>query len=147
MNSGRHKTDILDVVARKLSPFVLLFGCYLVAYGHLSPGGGFQGGVVLASGIILLFLSKGVEPIQQLFPLPMVNFAEMMGFLLFLMIGLAGLLVRGHFLATILPVGIAEEVPHAGFIFVLNLIIGLKVGAGITLLCIYLLKEENEDSS
>ena len=64
-----HKTDILDVMARKLAPFILLFGCYLVAYGHLSPGGGFQGGVVLASGIILLLLCKGVEPIQQLFPL------------------------------------------------------------------------------
>jgi hypothetical protein len=68
------------------------------------------------------------------------------GFLLFLVIGLAGLLVRGHFLATILPVGIAEEVPHAGFIFLLNLIIGVKVGAGITLICLYLLKEENASS-
>lgn len=137
-----HKTDILDVMARKLAPFILLFGCYLIAYGHLSPGGGFQGGVVLASGIILLLLCKGVEPIQLIFPIPAVNLVEILGFLLFLVLGLAGLLVSGHFLATVLPVGIAEEVPHAGFIFALNLIIGVKVGAGMTLICLYLLKEE-----
>ncbi len=137
-----HKTDILDVMARKLAPFILLFGCYLVAYGHLSPGGGFQGGVVLASGIILLLLCKGVGSIQQVFPLHAVNLVEILGFLLFLVIGLVGILVSRHFLANVLPVGDVEEVPHAGFIFLLNLIIGLKVGAGITLICFYLLKED-----
>lgn len=137
-----HKTDILDVISRKLSPFILLFGFYLMAYGHLSPGGGFQGGVVLASGIILLILGKDVEHIQQFFPLKAVSFVEMCGFLLFLLVGLIGLVISGHFLKNFLPVGSIEATPHTGFIFFLNLIIGLKVGAGMTLLCFYLLKED-----
>lgn len=137
-----HKTDILDVVARKLAPFILLFGCYLVAHGHISPGGGFQGGVALASGIILLILCKGVEPIQQVFPMKAVNLVEMFGFLLFLVVGLIGLVIGGHFLKNFLPVGQVGRVPSAGFILILNLIIGLKVGAGMILMCLYLLKEE-----
>jgi multicomponent Na+:H+ antiporter subunit B len=137
-----NKTDILDVVARKLSPFILLFGCYLVAYGHLSPGGGFQGGVALASGIILLILCKGVEPIQQLFPVNVVSLVETFGFLCFLVIGLVGLVVSGHFLKNFLPVGQVGRVPSAGFILILNLIIGLKVGTGMILMCFYLLKED-----
>jgi multicomponent Na+:H+ antiporter subunit B len=125
-----------------------LFGCYLIVYGHLSPGGGFQGGVVLASGIILLILGKDVESIQQYFPLNVVSFVEMCGFLGFLLIGIIGLLFSGHFLKNFLPVGSVDEIPHAGFIFLLNLIIGLKVGAGMTLLCFYLLKnDENTKAS
>ena len=137
-----HKTDILDVIARKLAPFILLFGCYLITYGHLSPGGGFQGGVVLASGIILLLLSKGVASVQELFPTRAIDLVEVLGFLAFLTVGLAGFFFRGDFLDNIFPVGAVEEVPHAGFIFLLNLIIGFKVGAGMTLLCYYLLKDE-----
>ena len=137
-----HKTEILDVIARKLSPFILLFGFYLITYGHLSPGGGFQGGVVLASGIILLLLSKGVDSVQELFPERAINLVEVLGLLSFLAIGLTGFFVGGDFLGNIFPVGAVDEVPHAGFIFLLNLIIGLKVGAGITLLCYYLLKDD-----
>lgn len=138
------KTDILDVIARKLAPFILLFGCYVVTYGHLSPGGGFQGGVVLASGIILLALCLGVKPIQRLFPLKAISAVEIVGFLIFLTIGLVGLATGGHFLENFLPIGQIGEVPSAGFILILNLVIGLKVGAGITLMCSYLFKEDNE---
>lgn len=138
------KTDILDVIARKLSPFILLFGCYVVIYGHLSPGGGFQGGVVLTSGIILLALCLGVKPIQKLFPLKAISAVEIVGFLIFLTIGLVGLAVSGHFLENFLPIGQIGEVPSAGFILLLNLVIGLKVGAGMTLMCFYLFKEDND---
>lgn len=139
------KTDILDVVSRKLSPFILLFGCYLIAYGHLTPGGGFQGGVVLASGIILLILGKDAETIQRFFPLKAISFVEIFGLLGFLLVGLLGLLFSSHFLKDFLPLVSADELPHPGFIFLLNIIIGLKVGAGMTLLCFYLLKDDEEE--
>ena len=139
---SKKKTDILDVITRKLSPFILLFGCYLISYGHLSPGGGFQGGVVLASGVILLVLCQGVSSIQVLFPLSVVNLVESLGFLTFLGVGIVGLAVGGHFLINFLPIREAGQSPGAGFIFILNMIIGLKVGAGITLMCFYLFWEE-----
>ncbi|GAK52065.1 Na+/H+ antiporter MnhB subunit-related protein [Candidatus Moduliflexus flocculans] len=136
------RTDILEVTARKLAPFILLFGCYVIAYGHLSPGGGFQGGVVLASGVILLALCQGVKPIQRLFPSRAVSLAETIGFLCFLVVGIIGLAVSGYFLFNFFPVHDGGTTANAGFIFALNLVIGLKVGAGMTLICFYLLKEE-----
>ena len=45
------QSTIVDLVSRKLVPFILLFGLYLISFGHLSPGGGFQGGAVLSSGV------------------------------------------------------------------------------------------------
>lgn len=136
------KTDILEVFSRKLAPFILLFGCYLIAFGHLSPGGGFQGGVVLASGIILLALCHGVTPLQGIFPKHVISCIEALGFLGFLMIGLAGMILGGHFLMNFLPVSHVTQAPNTGFIFLLNLVIGLKVGAGMVVMCFYLFGEE-----
>ncbi len=134
------RSQIVTMISRKLVPFILLFGLYLISYGHLSPGGGFQGGVVLASGIILLFLSHGFTLVQRSFPERRLNLTELVMVFFFLLLGLAGLLLGKYFLGNILPLGEAGEIPSAGFILVLNMIIGLKVGAGITLICFYLFR-------
>ena len=52
-------SPVLDVAARLMTPFILLFAAYVVAHGHSSPGGGFQGGVILAAAIILARLTRG----------------------------------------------------------------------------------------
>jgi len=134
------ESEIVSTISRKLAPYILLFGLYLISYGHLSPGGGFQGGVVLASGIILLYLSRGIASTGKVFPQEKLVVTEIWMFFLFLLIGLGGLIAGGYFLENFLPLGKAGEVPSAGFIFFLNIIIGLKVGAGITLICFYLLR-------
>jgi len=118
------RSQIVTMVSRKLVPYVLLFGLYLISYGHLSPGGGFQGGVVLASGIILLFLSHGLASAQRSFPERGLKIMELAMIFLFLLLGLIGLVVGNYFLGNILPLGKAGEVPSAGFILLLNLIIG-----------------------
>jgi len=134
------RSQIVTLVSRKLVPYILLFGLYLISYGHLSPGGGFQGGVVLASGVILLLLSHGLALVQRSFPEKRLSLMELVMIFLFLLLGLVGLVAGKSFLGNILPLGEAGEVPSAGFILLLNLIIGLKVGAGITLICFYLFK-------
>ncbi len=144
----RHRTDILDVISRKLAPFVMLFGFYLISHGHLSPGGGFQGGVVLASGIILLTLGKGVDKIEKMFPLKKAALAEAATFSLLLGIGMAGMFAGGMFFENFLPGQspgrgtVPTGIPIESYIFFLNIIIGLKVGAGISLICLSLFKEE-----
>ena len=134
------RSQIITMVSRKLVPYILLFGLYLISYGHLSPGGGFQGGVVLESGIILLFLSHGLTLVQKSFPERRLRITELAMIFLFLLLGLVGLVMGNYFLGNILPLGKAGDVPGAGFILLLNLIIGLKVGAGITLICFYLFR-------
>jgi multicomponent Na+:H+ antiporter subunit B len=139
--AARGDSELVEIVSRKLMPFILLFGLYLVSHGHISPGGGFQGGVVLASGLILLCLSREVEVTVRHFPLSRLSLAEIAGFFLILAMGVVGLAVGRGFLGNFLPLGRAGEVPSAGFIFFLNLLIGLKVGAGISLFLFYLLRE------
>ncbi|MCX7787547.1 MAG: sodium:proton antiporter [Spirochaetes bacterium] len=130
------KTNILDVVSRKLSPFILLFGVYLVTFGHISPGGGFQGGVALASGLLLILLAQGPDVLSRTFPLLKISIMELIGYGLFLIAGMGGFLLGSGFLAPLLP--------PPGTIFILNVVIGAKVGAGITLICWHLFQEEKE---
>ena len=136
------QSKIVDLVSRKLVPFILLFGLYLISYGHLSPGGGFQGGAVLSSGVLLLCLSRGVKATRLLFASRAVSTLEMAAFTLFLGMAAAGMAIGVSFLGNFLPLGRVGQVPSAGFILFLNLVIGLEVGAGITLICFSLLKED-----
>ena len=133
----RTKTDMLDVASRKLTPYILLFGAYLISNGHLSPGGGFQGGVVLASGLILPALGCKRERMKDLLSNRTLEVGEALGFFGLFVLGLAGTLTAGYFLSDPFP---HSEVPHAWFIFLLNLTIGLKVGAGIGLLSLLLIR-------
>jgi len=135
------ESQIVDLVSSKLSPFVLLFGFYLVAYGHLSPGGGFQGGAVLASALLMLYLSRSPEAAARLFPHQAANLVEIGAFSLFLGAGAVGLTAGVSFLGNFLPLGRAGQEPHIGFILFLNLVIGLEVGAGLSLICFALLRE------
>ena len=133
-----NKTDILDVMSRKLSPYVFLFGFYLVSYGHLSPGG-----VVIASGVILLAMSKSIATVQTLFPVRKLAGVEALTFTLLLAVGIFGIVAGSGFLGNpFVDLGVARRVPRAGFILILNVLIGVKVGAGISLICIHLFREE-----
>ncbi len=135
-------SELVDVISRKLVPFILLFGCYVISHGHISPGGGFQGGMVLASGVMLLAFSRGVETALRSFPLGRLVLAESLAFLLVLAAGIAGLALGRGFLGNVLPLGRAGAVPSAGFIFLLNLFIGSKVGIGASLIILRLLRED-----
>jgi multicomponent Na+:H+ antiporter subunit B len=137
-----HNSELVDIVSRKLVPFVLLFGFYVISHGHLSPGGGFQGGVVLASGVMLLALSRGREPALRSFPVAGLRLVETLAFSVILAIGMVGLLAGKGFLGSFLPLGTPGQVPSAGFIFFLNLLIGLEVGVGVSLILFSLLRED-----
>lgn len=130
------KTDILDVVARKLSPYMFLFGVYLVSFGDSSPGGGFQGGVVIASGIILLAMARGPARAEELFPATRLTIVETTAFLALLLTGTAGIALSGAFLAGFLGGS------GVRFVFLLNILIGLKVAAGVSLICLTIFREE-----
>ncbi len=137
------KTDILDVVARKLAPFMLLFGLYLVSYGDTSPGGGFQGGVVIASGVILLAMARGVSAAERLFPMHRLSAAETAAYGVFLAAGVVGLVLGVGFLGDFTRPGWTNSpLPAARFIFLLNLAIGIKVACGVSLICMYLFRED-----
>jgi multicomponent Na+:H+ antiporter subunit B len=127
------------VVTGKIGPIVLIFGVYVMVYGHLSPGGGFQGGVIIASGIIFLALGSGLDTSAVFADATALNRLEAGALLVLVLASLSGITVGKGFFGN--PLEIFTEIP-AAFIILLNALIGLKVGAGIGLLCISMLGEE-----
>jgi multicomponent Na+:H+ antiporter subunit B len=138
----KQKTTILDLISRKLAPFMLLFGLYLLTYGHTSPGGGFQGGVVMASGVILLFVAQGVDSAESIFPSLSLSRVEAAAFLLFIAAGLTGVVAGIGFLGNPAAHVDVRAVPRGGMVLILNLIIGCEVASGISLICLRLFREE-----
>jgi len=136
------KTDILDVASRKLAPYMFLFGFYLVSYGDVSPGGGFQGGVVIASGIILLAMGKGAGATAELFPTRFLAITEAATYGLVLAAGLGGVLAGAGFLADFITRPADPVVLRTPFVFLLNVLIGVKVATGVSLICLHLFAEE-----
>jgi len=113
---------------------IVLFGIYVVAHGHLSPGGGFQGGVVLATGALLVFLSGEYVTLRRVEPADLIDAAESAGAAGYVVIGLAGLLAGGAFLDNLLPLGEPGALVSAGTMPLINLAVGLEVAGGFVLL-------------
>jgi multicomponent Na+:H+ antiporter subunit B len=113
---------------------IVVFGAYVVAHGHLTPGGGFQGGVVLATGALLVFLSGEYVTLRRVRPEPLIDAAESAGAGGYVAIGVLGLVAAGSFLENFLPIGTPGELLSAGIILPINLAVGLEVAAGFVLL-------------
>jgi multicomponent Na+:H+ antiporter subunit B len=113
---------------------VVLFGLYMVAHGHLTAGGGFQGGVVLATGALLVFLSGEYVTLRRVRPVALIDLAESSGAGGYVAVGLLGLAAGAAFLENVLPLGQPGVLPSAGTIPPLNLAVGLEVAGGLVLL-------------
>ncbi|MDA3809456.1 MAG: hypothetical protein PF518_03900 [Spirochaetaceae bacterium] len=130
------RTELVDVVTGKLGPIVLMFGLYVMLFGHLTPGGGFQGGVVIASGIVFIALGSKTESSTPLQEAGVLAKIEAAGFLSLILASLAG--IPGGFGYFGNPLS-QSGVSPVSYIILLNIIIGLKVGAGIGFMCIAML--------
>ncbi len=125
-------SKIIRTIAQKLFPFIMLFGFYLISHGHLSPGGGFQGGVVLGTAIILLALSHNIEQTEKKFKSRWLNMLEKLGILTLIFLGFLGILLGYSFLGNFLPLGKPGQITSGGLMLLFNIAIGIKVAAGIS---------------
>ena len=89
---------ILRVVSKMSIPFILLFGLYVITHGELGPGGGFQGGVVIACAFILYALIFGRPALYRVLPPPVIDMLTGLGVLVYSGTGAACLLLGGKFL-------------------------------------------------
>lgn len=89
---------ILRVVSKITAPFILVFGFYVIAHGELGPGGGFQGGVVLASAFILYGLVFGLAELDAIVPRRATDGLAGFGVLLYVVVGLVGIVGGYRFL-------------------------------------------------
>jgi multicomponent Na+:H+ antiporter subunit B len=123
-------TLIVKTVTRLTVGLILLYGLYVVTHGHLTPGGGFVGGIVIALSFIHLTLAFGREGSPGKVSKHSAEIFEGVGALMFVMIALAGFL-GGSFFLNLLPKGEHFALLSAGTIPLSNIAICLKVGAGM----------------
>ena len=137
-------SELLSTGSRALTPLILLLGVYVFVNGHLTPGGGFQGGAIVASGMLLLLLA---DPLKQ-FSHQLISVLESLSGLLFVGIGVLGVLLAGGFLDNrLLPLGNLGELFSAGVIPVIYSLIGLKVGAEFSSMLASLSETNNTENS
>ena len=123
-------TLIVKTIGRLVINFIILFGIYIILYGHLTPGGGFPGGVIVATAFILLMLSFGRRTALGKFGDMAASLLDNFGALAFLSIGLLGY-VGGYFFVNFIGRGTPFALFSAGAIPLSNIAIGLKVSAGL----------------
>ena len=127
-NSGM--TLIVKRVTRLTVGLILLYGIYIVLHGHLTPGGGFAGGVIVALSFIHIMLAFGKDVAFKRFSDVKASFVESLGAIMFLSIAIAGIFAGGFFL-NFLSKGEPFTLFSAGFIPLANIAICFKVSAGL----------------
>lgn len=117
--------DLIKNTCRFILPFLILYGLYIILNGDISPGGGFQGGVVLATCYLALFFIKDEEtiPFREIIRIEKILFLTLVG------VGLVHMLTNAHFFPYFIDAPWRLSVSTASLIL-LNTIIGLKVTIG-----------------
>lgn len=139
---------ILKIIALPISLILICLGIMTILGGHITPGGGFQGGAMIASGVILSLLVYGINKAPLEFSHCYIDVFESIGALGFITLGLVGLFAGGFFLyntgtdlANFVPTFIQNifhypDTTNAGFIPYLNIFVGLKVFVGLSAIVI-----------
>jgi multicomponent Na+:H+ antiporter subunit B len=136
-----HAIDASRVVGLAFIGPLLLLGFYIVAHGHLTPGGGFQGGVILATGLLLVYLAGGYATMRRVEPWTLIEVTKSVGAAGYAIIGVAGLIGAGAFFANVVPLGPVGVLQSGGIIPLGNLAVSLEVSAAFVLVFSELLEQ------
>ena len=131
MKQSSGLTLIVKTVTRLSVWVILLYGAYIILHGHLTPGGGFAGGVIIALAFLNVLLAYGENAIKRWLNIEFLHDIEASSAALFLAIGILGIAIGGGFLANFLSKGELFRLLSAGTIPILNIIIGAKVSMAL----------------
>jgi multicomponent Na+:H+ antiporter subunit B len=137
----RQPSDAIRLFGYVLSGVIILFGIYIVVHGQLTPGGGFQGGVLLGTSCLLAFLATDYQTFVRVSPHALLHAGDSIGAGAYALIGLATVACGGMFLQNLLPLGKTGTMLSAGTIPVINFFVGLEVAAGFALLFVEFVKQ------
>ena len=137
----RVTSEILSSATQVLTPIIMMVGIYIFINGHLTPGGGFQGGAVIASAVLLMLLTNPKLKISH----SIIAFVESISGLAFIGIGIIGIVAAGGFLDNrIMSLGTFGTLLSAGAIPLIYIFIGLKVGAELSNIIGTMSHDQNE---
>jgi len=139
-------TSIVKTVTRIVVGVIFIYGVYVITHGHLTPGGGFAGGAIVAGAFILLVLAFGSDVLKLKTKEEGSSVFESLAILLFLILALGGFILgTGIFLNNYFPKGIIGELISAGVIPLYNIAVGIEVAAALftIFLALVIFKEES----
>lgn len=123
-----------SILVYLLFPLTIVLGLDVVAHGAITPGGGFQGGVVLATGIHLLYVGGRFRLLRRLRPLTWFQQGEAIGVVLFGALGLTGAALGSALFANFVPQGELAQILSAGTVPLFNIAVGMTVCSSVVVL-------------
>lgn len=134
-------TDTIRVTMQAMVAAMVIFGAYEASHGQLTPGGGFQGGVILATAPLLVFLAGEVRKFQKTVSHPLVEIAESLGAAGYAIIGTSALFAGAAFLTNWVPLGTTGSILSSGTIEWISVSVGLEVSGSFVLVMHSYMKE------
>jgi multicomponent Na+:H+ antiporter subunit B len=126
----RQPSDAVRLVGLIVTGLLVLFGIYVILHGHMTPGGGFQGGVILGTAAPMIYMAAEYDTYAKLSPVALMEFGHGVGAAAYVAIGLLGVIVGQVFLANVLPLGSAGHFLSGGTIPLINDTVGFEVAIG-----------------
>jgi multicomponent Na+:H+ antiporter subunit B len=133
--------DALRVAGAALVGPLVVLGVYVIVHGHLSPGGGFQGGVIVAAGLLLVYAAGRIIALERVEPIALVEAVESAGAMAYALVAIGGLVFAAAALANFLPFGTTGNLLSAGTIPVLSVAVGVEVTGAVALILTELLDQ------
>lgn len=134
-------SEAVVMIARLIAPLLLLFGVYVVLHAMVTPGGGFQGGAIIGSATLLLWIGEGYRGWRSVMSAKWLDAVEGGGALMFAICGLAPLSVGARFMQNVLPYGKFRDMLSGGLMQLENAGVALAVAAGFCLLFLEFVEE------
>jgi multicomponent Na+:H+ antiporter subunit B len=140
-------TLIVKKTTQLIAGMILMYGIYVIVHGHLTPGGGFAGGVVMAGSLIVIILAYGGDFLKLVKEETGTTIIESLATILVIMTASAGFIFgTGIFFNNFLPKGIVGHLVSAGVLPLYNIFVGTEVAASIFIIFLSLIifKEESK---
>lgn len=113
---------------------LLVFGAYIVSHGQLTPGGGFQGGTIIAAVLLLAYAGGQMLATGGLDPTKLLEALHALGAAAFALVALAGLVFGGVALVNVVALGVSGQLLSSGTILILEVVVGIEVAAALALI-------------
>jgi multisubunit Na+/H+ antiporter MnhB subunit len=140
-------TLIVKKTTQLIAGMIFMYGIYVIVHGHLTPGGGFAGGVIMAGSLILVTLAYGSDFLKLVKEKTGTTVVESLATIFVIMIAAGGLIFGTKiFFNNFLPKGIVGHLISAGVLPLYNIFVGTEVAASIFIIFLSLIifKEESQ---
>lgn len=138
------RSEAIALLVRWMMPAIVAFAIYVMAHGQLTPGGGFQAGAILASGLLLLFLGDGYRAWRLVVPPLAMQTIEAIGAVGCVGVGLLPMALGAGFLENVLSQGAPKSLLGGGLIPLMNVAVGLAITGGFANALVEFLEETRE---